>query len=187
MSIPELNDRIQGVINDLQSGAMQDIMVRAAESSLSLIKNRILNTGTDAQGVKYHGYSKWYSEYKTKAGNNKGFTDFSFTNRMWKNTQVVSKEIDEAVISTLDKGSTGGTQIVTIASHTRRTKSGKTTTIKAHQAKKYVPSNYEKLEMNTERFGVILDLSEDEKKMVVQGYNDGILDIFRRNGLELKL
>lgn len=151
MSSEELQNRLQGVINDLQTGAFANVMIETANSALALIKQRIQETGINAEGQRYRDYSKGYETYKKKAGKYRGFTDFSFTTRMWTNIALVSSqgELFE------------GTARITARSQ----------------------ENLDKLSKNTKNFGPILELSDKETETVRQVYSEGILDIWRNNGL----
>lgn len=179
MTFDEYEQSMEALINDLPEQHL-NLMIGVANGAVAMVKNRIQTTGTDAKGSRYRAYSEWYQEYKTEKGKNKGFTDFSFTNRMWTNIQLIKERTtaELAVITAMDKGSKGGNVSVPVRAHTRKGKKVAATTKNV-----YVPSNYEKLEKNTEAFGIILDLSAEEQEFLVKDYDDGILEIFRSHGL----
>jgi hypothetical protein len=184
MTPEEYNNKINNVINELQGGSHADLLIQIANNANAMIKRRVQESGETPSGGKYRDYSKWYKEYKQATGKYKGYTDFSYTNRMWTNIQVVQERSDvtKAIISTRDKGQAGYDKNiqVKVKEHKR-----KDSVIKAYNYNKmvHIPTNYEKLEKNTESFGPILDLSKEEVKLLKKNYDNGILDIFRRNGL----
>ena len=151
ITLLEYNKRLQGVINDLQSGAHGQVMVQIAGNAIAMIKQRVQEKGLNPAGNKYPAYNKSYQKMKEKAGKYKGFVDFSLTNRMWGNIKTISPK-DE-----LDKG------IAVIKATTE--------------------FEQNKLDWNTEKKGDILALSDDEKKKLVEYYEEGILDIWRKNKL----
>lgn len=157
-----------------------NLLIGIANGALATIKQRIQTSGVDSKGSKYHAYSKWYQAYKTEKGKNKGFTDFSFTNRMWTNIQLILAETtgNIAVITAMDKGSKGGNISVPVKAHKRKGRD-----IAATSRNIYVPSNYEKLEKNTQSFGEILMLSKSEIEDMRKDYEEGLLDIHRKYGL----
>ncbi len=179
MTPEEYNERMNSLINDLPE-QHANLLISLASSANAIVKQRIQTSGTDANGSKFPAYSEWYQKYKTEKGKNKGFTDFSFTNRMWNNIQVINERSngEVAVITAKDKGATGTNITVPVKAHKRKGKQ-----IAATTKQIYMPSNYEKLEKNTKRFGEILNLSTEEKKLLAQDYDNGILDIFRSHGL----
>jgi hypothetical protein len=175
---------LDNVCKDLKSGAHAELLITIANAALYMIKSRVQNTGFNATGNRFRKYSEWYDEYKTEKGKNKGFTDFSFTNRMWTNIQLVNNNDKTALITAKDKGSTGSkVQIEVTRKRTASKRASKNNPKSTYTKQIYIPSNYEKLEKNTERFGSILELSEKEIKILKQQYTEGIMDIFRKHGL----
>jgi hypothetical protein len=179
MTVEEYEERMNQLVMDLPE-MHANLLVGVANTAAVLIKQRIQTTGTDANGNKFKSYSDWYQKYKTAKGKNKGFTDFSFTNRMWTNIQLIQEKSSDtiAVITAKDKGSAGSNIQVTVKGHERKGKP-----IKSFSKNVYVPSNYEKLEKNTKKFGEILMLSKTEIEDLKSDYDNGILDIFRAHGL----
>lgn len=157
-----------------------NILVGVGNVATSMIKERIQTTGTTAEGGRYRAYEDWYQKYKTAKGKNKGFTDFSFTNRMWNNIDVILDRSDDkmVVITAKDKGQKGITETIPVKAYTRKGKK-----IPASTKQVYKPSNYEKLEKNTKSFGEILNLSKQEIEVVAQEYDNGIKDIIQLSGL----
>lgn len=189
MTFEEYNSRMDKLIADLPT-AHANLLIGMANTANAMIKKRIQTSGIDAKGNKFKSYSDWYEKYKTEKGKNKGFTDFSFTNRMWNNIQLIKDKSNEgiATITAMDKGQKGGSESISVKGYTRKAhirkgKNIKETTIAATTRNIYVPSNYEKLEKNTERFGEILTVSENEENTLKDIYDEGILNIFRDHGL----
>jgi hypothetical protein len=194
MDLPEYNKRLNGVVKDLQTGAHGEVMVRMAAEALTLIKQRVQETGVNAKGQKYKPYSTkpmlancstmilsacskiagskekrknldWktikghklfeipggYKQYRELMGRQTDHVDFSVTNDMWNDINVISKNSDH------QKG------------------------IAIIGAKQEIEKK--KLEGNTKRRGDILDLSAKEIEELKGSYNLGVLQIFRNNGL----
>lgn len=183
MTFDELDNKMDALIADMEN-EQANLLVGVANTANAMIKMRIQQTGVDAKGNRFKDYSEWYKEYKTKKGKNKGYTDFSFTNRMWNNIQLVQSKSDEnmAVITALDKGQKGGNITVSVKAH-KRTVKGKTVDVKASNKNVYIPSNYEKLEKNTQRFGEILNLSKEEIETIREVYDNGIQKLINEHGL----
>lgn len=179
MTFEEYNQKMDALIKDLP-GAHANLLIGVANTAVAMIKRRIQTSGVDANGNKFRAYSEWYTKYKTDKGKYKGFTDFSFTNRMWTNIQLIKDKSNDqqAIITAQDKGSKGGNISVPVKAHTRQGKK-----IAATTKSVYVPSNYEKLEKNTKAFGEILNLSKQEIEDLRSDYDNGILEIFRAHGL----
>ena len=194
MNFEDYNKRLNGVIKDLQTGAHGEVMVRMAVNALTLIKQRVQETGTDAKGQKYKGYStkpmlmncstmilsacskvagskekrkelQWrtvnghklfilpggYKQWRELHGRQTQHVDFSVTNAMWNDINVISKQSDH------EKG------------------------VAIIGAKQDIEKK--KLAGNTKRKGDILDLSQKEIDTLKASYNIDVLQIFRNNGL----
>ena len=151
MTPEEYDRRLKQVISDLEGGAHGDIMMRVANTALTLIKRRVQESGLNPEGTSYPDYTKEYKEFKRKAGKYKGFVDFSFTTRMWSNIKLISRQAElnmgEAVIKA-------------------------TTT-----------QDQEKLNKNTARKGVILDVSKEERDLLQELYDKELADLFHNRGL----
>jgi len=194
MNSEEYATAIQGVMNDLEQGAHANILVSIATTAMNIIKQRVQETGTNAQGGKFRAYSEWYKAYKQAQGKYKGFTDFSFTTRMWTNIQLIKSLSSDntAVISTLDRGTLGSNITVAVKPYVKKEKliekNGKLEVkperlMLKSQKRVYVPSNWEKLIKNSENFGPILELSSEEKTFLKKEYERGLVEIFVKNGL----
>jgi hypothetical protein len=185
MNAEEYNKALDAVCKDIKSSHSQ-IMILLATSAIMLIKKRVQQTGTDAKGNRFRKYSQWYEKYKTEKGKFKGFTDFSFTNRMWTDIQLISSDEKKALITAKDKGTTGSNvQVQVVRKKTANKLASKNNPRTTYTKNIYVPSNYEKLEKNTQSFGPILELSEKEIEILKQTYNSLIMDIFRKYGLAI--
>jgi hypothetical protein len=174
MNSEEYNNAIKGVISDLKSGIHANIMIQIANTALSMIHTRVTETGMNSKGGRYRDYSEWYKKYKQAKGKYSGFVDFSFTTRMWTNIQIIKERCTEtmAVITAKDKGTLGSRTQIPV-----KTKKG------TYQRSIYEPSNYEKLEKNTESFGPILDPTKEEIQILKKQYDDLILDVYTKHGL----
>src|SRR4030043_877840 len=182
MTPTEYQEAIKGVIEDIEGGVHADLMIQLAGGVIMTIKKRIQETGIDSNGKLYHGYTPQYQKFKEgkvrrrvyetdktikknkKTGKAlkgpfypnryKGYTDFSLTNDMWNSTQVQKSESNTNLAVIGARGNDLGNV-----------------------------SNELKMEVNTKRFGPILDLSEQEKSDLLSDYNAGILQIWRNHGL----
>lgn len=151
ITLLEYNKRLDGVINDLRTGAHGQVMVQVASDAISMIKERVQEKGLNPEGSKYREYSRRYLAYKTKTNHYRGFVDFSFSNDMWNNIKLVSNKAE------LDVG-------IAVIKPTK-------------------PLEQTKLNKNTEQRGDILALNEQEKTKLVHTYEQGILNIWRKNKL----
>jgi hypothetical protein len=162
-------ENLNNLISDLQGGALGEALIACAETARGMIRERVQGFGVNAEGQYFKSYSAGYKKFKegkvkhrekteNKNTTNKyqGFTDFSFTTRMWQDTQVVTS-ISEA---NNDVG------IATISQLSKE--------------------NKDKMAWNTKSFGTILELSTVEIATLQDDYNNRILDIFARNGLAFK-
>lgn len=149
-------ENLNNLISDLQGGALGEALIACAETARGMIRERVQGFGVNAQGSHFRDYSPGYKKSKQKAGKYQGFTDFSFTTRMWQDTQIVSStsEANEAV---------GVAKISQLSQE-----------------------NKDKMAKNTKSFGPIMELSKEEIATLQDDYNNRILDIFARNGLAFK-
>lgn len=157
ITLLEYNKRLNGVIKDLESGAHGQVMVQVASDAIALIKQRVQERGLNPKGSPYPAYSKSYLEKKKKAGKYRGFVDFTLTGRTLGNVKSTGS-LD--VVSSKDELNSG---IAVIKPTTQ--------------------FEQDKLNWNTEKKGDILALSEQEKIRLTDLYEQGILDIWRKNKL----
>ena len=90
MTPVELSKRIDGVVKDLEGGAIEQIMVKLANDAIALIRQRVTQTGKNAEGIAFRDYKPGYKNYKMALGRYKGYVDFQFTGRMWANIKLFS-------------------------------------------------------------------------------------------------
>jgi hypothetical protein len=190
MTLEDYTKRMDGVVKDLQAGAHAAVMVRMAITAATLCKTRVQETGTDANGKKYDGYSTkrmyaskdkfvkkaafktvnghktmrldgGYKEFREIQTRRTDITNFSFTNLMWNNIMPDVNKATEKDLLSSHQDHINGIAII--------------------GAKRDLDKK--KLSGNTERFGDILDISESEKQILMKSYNLDVLQIFRNNGL----
>jgi len=91
MSSEEAIKRI-GFVIDKTINDYGSVMLEIATSANTMLQNRIVNTGYNAENRMFAPYSEKYAKYRKKHGRQTGFVDFTFSGRMWGNVQVVSDE-----------------------------------------------------------------------------------------------
>jgi hypothetical protein len=86
---------------------MGNALVATAEDAIGMIKERIQEFGVNAEGKGYQAYTPTYKKKKQIAGKYKGFTDFSFTNRMWTSVSIINSVFgaEESKVTISAKGS----------------------------------------------------------------------------------
>lgn len=86
---------------------MGNALVATAEDAIGMIKERIQEFGVNAEGKGYQAYTPAYKKKKQIAGKYKGFTDFSFTNRMWTSVSIINSVfgVEESKVTISAKGS----------------------------------------------------------------------------------
>jgi len=195
MTFTELDKSITKTVKDIQNFHNGTIMASVGMVALTLLRQRVQETGVNAEGQKYKPYStkptlvgcktfiqksactallgskpkrkelEWrtvnghrlailpggYKQIRELQGRQTNHVDFSVTNDMWNDINVISKPTDH------QKG------IAIIGA-------------KKEEEKK-------KLAGNTARRGDILDLSRKEQDELMQRYNLQVLKIFKENGL----
>ena len=194
MNIPEYNKKLGEVINDLKGDYNAKIMLGIGIEAIRMIKTRVIETGINAEGAKFKGYStkpmlvgckplpkdkcamifgskqkrkelEWrtvnghrlailpggYKQWRQIYGVQTDHVDFSVTNNMWNDINIISKQGDHQ----------NGVAII--------------------GAKQEIEKK--KLAGNTKRRGDILDLNAKEIEDLKLTYNVGVLQIFRNNGL----
>jgi hypothetical protein len=194
MTIEQFNINLNNTVKELQSELYSNVMPRLGSEAFTMIRKRVQESGTNAEGSKFPGYStrpmltncstmilsacskvagskekrkelKWvtlkgnklfelpggYKQFRELHGRQTSHVDFSFTNKMWNDINVISSASDHAQ----------GMAIIGA---------------KEVQEKK-------KLEGNTARKGEILDLSQKEIDYLLGQYNLQVLKVFKDNGL----
>ena len=195
MTFDDYNKRLNGVIKDLQTGAHGEVMVKLAINALTLIKQRVQQTGTNAQGQKYAPYStkpmlvgcksfvqknaceallgskskRKNLEWRTVKGHKLAILPGGYKQmRQMQGRQVAF--VDFSVTNAM------WNDVSIISKGTDHQKG-----IAIIGAKQDIEKK--KLAGNTKRRGDILDLSNKEIDVLKANYNIDVLQIFRNNGL----
>ena len=199
MTYEEYNKSMDGVISDLQTGAHAVVMVKLAVNALSMIKQRVQETGKDAQGNSYSGYST-----RPLLVGKSSFIQLSAAQVL-----LGSKKKRKALEwRTIGKGENARRLAILNGGYKDlRNRQGRQTdhvdfsytgrmwsninirsTQSDHQRGLAIigagtPEDKKKLEGNTERKGEILDLSQSEIDKLNEIYNYEVLNIFHKRGL----
>lgn len=195
MTFGEYNINLSGVVNDLQTGKHGEIMVRMAMTALTMIKKRVQETGVNADGQKYEGYST-----KPMFITEKSFVQKdkfkNLVNTKEKRKQLEWRTINGHKLPILKGGYKELRELQTrqtnhvdfsvtnnmwndinlISSNSEHQQGVAVIGAKQELEKK-------KLAGNTKRKGDILDLSQSEMDELVKYYNLDVLQIFRNNEL----
>lgn len=199
MTYEEYNRSVDAVIADLQGGAHGLIMVKVALNSLALIKKRVQETGTDAEGQKYGAYSR-----KPILIGCSTFIQKSACEALL-GSKPKRKKLEWR---TIGSGPTAKRLAILPGGYAEvRTRQGRQvnhvdfsvtndmwndinirSTSSDHINGKAVlgarlEKEKKKLAGNTERKGEILNLSDSEIETIKRVYNAEVLEIFRKNGL----
>lgn len=200
ITLIEYSKRLQGVINDLQGGQHGDVMAQVATNALTMVKDRVQKRGEDTEGSKYA--SPGYSGYSTKPmlSGSKNMNTSAFSRiagskakrkelewRTMKNGKHLFvipggykqfRELHGRKTSFIDFTFSGRMwSNVKLVSPKSELNKG-IAVIKATQ-----DIEKKKLKGNTERFGEILGLSKKEISEITADYENGIMNIFRKNQL----
>lgn len=195
MTLPEYNKHINGVVKDLQTGAHAEVMVRMAIQAVTLIKQRVQETGTDAHGKKYAPYSTKPTLVGCKTFIQKSACSALLGSKN-KRKELEWRTVGGHRLAILQGGykkirELQGRQ----TAHVDFTVSGRmwsninVISKGAEHQRGFVvigakgDDNKKKLAGNTKRKGDILDLSEKEITELKHTYNLGVLQIFKNNGL----
>jgi Tfp pilus assembly protein PilW len=194
MDINEYNKRLQGVIDDLKSGAHANLMVQVANDALTMIKDRIINEGKDSTNKKMAGYST------TPILTNRSAMTMSAYNQVAGSKEKRAKldwvVTDNVTLFVLPRGykqfrELHGRQ----TSHVDYTFTGRMwSNIQLRTEKSDLmggvavigagtDADKKKLTGLANKRGKVLDLTEQEVKDVQKAYDNGILQIFRKNKL----
>jgi hypothetical protein len=199
MTLAEYNKSIEGVVNDLQTGAHATVMVQLAINALTMIKQRVQETGKDAQGNSYTGYST-----RPMLVGKSSFIQLSAAQALLGS----KKKRSQLEWRTLGRGESAKRLAILNGGYKDlRNRQGRQTdhvdfsytgrmwsniNLKSsnsdHQNGVAIigattPADKKKLEGNTERKGEILNLSQSEIDKLKDMYNVEVLDIFHKNGL----
>lgn len=194
MTFEEYNKNLDGVIKDLQSGAHGMVMLQMAEEALTLIKKRVIHTGTNAKGQKYKPYSTKpmlancssmiLSACNKVAGSKQKRKELDWVTinghklfelkggyKQWR--ELHGRQTDHVDFSV----NNNMWNDINVISNQTDHKNGVAIIGAKEQLQK------KKLSGNTARRGHILDLSKKEIDQLREDYNIGVLQIFRNNGL----
>jgi hypothetical protein len=194
MTFEEYDKRLNGVVNDLQTGAHGEVMVRLAINALTKIKQRVTETGVNAKGTKYAPYSTkpmltncstmTLSACSQVAGSKdkrrsmkwvtvKGHKLFELPGGYKQFRQIAGRQTN--YVDFMFNGRMWS-DINVISNQGDHQKGVAIIGARQEEEKK-------KLEGNTKRKGDILDLSQKEIDELKASYNLDVLQIFRNNGL----
>lgn len=194
ITLIEYSKRLNGVIKDLQGGANGQIMAQVASDALAMVKKRVQDKGENAEGAKFPAYST-----KPMLASRKGMTGKAYSSIAGSKDK--RRELEWVTIN--------GHKLFSIPGGYKqyRDLSGRQSgfvdftftgsmwnNIKLISPKSELDSGVavikptkdiekKKLAGNTERKGEILALSDKEKQRLVQIYESGIENVFRKNQL----
>jgi hypothetical protein len=190
MTVEEYNQRLEGVIADLQGGAHGKVMVQVANDALALIRRRVQQEGKDAQNNPYAPYSTKPMLSGSKNMNLSAFNSIAGSKSKRRELKWVT--INGNRLFEIEGGYKQFREL-----HGRQTgyvdftfsgrmmgnvgleqESNNVVIVRAKAEEERL-----KMEGNVARRGKILDCSEQEKKILADIYDQGILNIFRKNGL----
>lgn len=162
MTLEEYNSRIDGVIKDIQGGAHAQIMTELALDAIAMIKDRVIQSGYNAKGVQFSSITT-----NTK----KPHTDYTKPYKAMKKKAGKYRGFVDFSFSTRMWAN-----IKLVSSDTQLKKGiAKISCTTTHEQ--------DKLNWNTEQRGPILELSDFERDILVEEYDEKILNIWRKNGL----
>jgi len=198
MDLNEYNNRLESVIRDIQGGAHANVMIKVANDAIALIIKRVTQTGKKADGSSYKPYSKepmWTnrsamtdSAYQKVAGSKKKRKELRWITVKRNNKNIKLFELDKGYkeFRELHGRQTGFTDFVfkgDMMSNVALTMDQQQLQNGVAVIKPQSDEQYKKMEGNVQKRGKILDLSPEEIKILSNIYNNGILQIFRDNGL----
>jgi hypothetical protein len=190
MTLEDYNERLQGVIDDLQGGAHADLMVRLANDAIAMIRDRVQQRGETPQGGKYPPYSTREmlasDEQIYTSAKRKGLEWVTVKTMGGRNVSLAKlpggykqfREIHGRQTGYVDFTFTGR-MMGNIALVSDRSELGEGVAVIRPKSNEEM----RKLAGNEKRKGKILELSEQEKGDILGDYDKGILQIFRKNGL----
>jgi len=185
---------IDNVVADLQSGAFGEVMFAAANDALGLIKTRVVYSGENAEGQQFAPYSTkplWTGRprmtekaYDKVAGSKKKRRELRWaTFNKGRHFLLVGgykefRELHERQTAFVDFTFHGDMwSSIKIISDKTRHDSGEAIIAPDNQ------TDFAKLEGNVARRGDILMLNASEIEHVSKIINEGLIDIWKRNGL----
>lgn len=194
MTFAEYDKRINGVIRDLQSGKHGEVMLRLGINALTKIKQRVQETGTNADGGKYKPYSRKpmlanCSTMTLSACNSIAGSKDKRRGMEWRTVKGHKlfilpggykqyRELHGRQTAFVDFMFSGRmwSNISVISNQSEHQKGIAVIGAKADEEKKVLAGN-------TKRRGDILDLSQKEIDELKSAYYIDTLQIFKNNGL----
>ena len=182
----------------LMTAGMAVIMIKLAEDATAMIKNRIINSGRDAQGQLYPAYSTTpmltncsaltNSACKQKTGSKKKRKELEWVTikKGGKNVRLFElpggykefRELHGRQTGFVDFAFSGrmwdSVQVVSSAAEHQKGQA-RISALSAEQMKK--------LEGHTERKGVLLDLSDEEVAILQEQVTNWVSDLVKKSGL----
>ena len=194
ITLIEYNRRLNGVISDLKHGSHGKVMIQIATEALTLVKKRIQERGENAEGSKFKPYSTTPMLASHKGMTGSAYSKVAGSKQKRKELKWVT--IGGHKLFELEGGYKEFRQL-----HGRQTEfvdftfSGRMwNNIKLKSSSEDHNSGIaiigatqeeeeKKLEGNTKRKGEIMALSNKEIKILTHSYEQGILNIWRKNKL----
>lgn len=162
MTLEEYNRRIDGVIKDIQGGAHAQIMTELALDAIAMIKDRVIQSGYNAKGIPF-------ASIMTKGSN--PHIDYNKDYKSYKKKAGKYRGFIDFSFSTRMWAN-----IKLVSSDTQLRKGiAKISCSATHEQ--------DKLNWNTAQRGPILELSNFERDILIDEYDQKILNIWRKNGL----
>lgn len=149
----EAINRIRLVRQEIIATRTEDA-IRIAADTLAAISDRVINEGRNAQGNSFGVYSPSYQKWRAK--NN--LTAPPFPNVNFKRTTEMWNDTQVVVVSESD-------------------------TVTSVRITPVAPHNIDKMIWNVERFGEILETSDQEDNLLAQAVQDRYISIFQKYGL----
>ena len=203
MTLPELNKNLDKTVKDIQNNYNGDLMVKLAIDASTLIKNRVIETGINAEGQKYSPYSTKPTLVGCKTFIQKS-TCQTLLGSKSKRKELEWRTIGGNRLAILPggykkirelQGRQTGFVDFSVTNRmwknilvTKRTDPGLLSSDADHKNGIAIIGAREELEKkklagNTNRRGDILDLSKKEIDQLKKSYGLSVLNIFKENGL----
>jgi hypothetical protein len=195
MDINDYNQRLEGVISDLKGGEHGRLMVMLGHNALAKVRQRIQQKGKDSEGKDWMPYSKksmlsGSKNMTTEAFNKIGGSKKRRRELKWVTVENRGKKVR---LFRLEEGykqfrELHGAQ----TNYVDFTFSGRmwlntSVTSESNNVVVVKPQNdteLKKMEGNVKLRGKILALTKEERDEVLSLYDQGILNIYRKNGIK---
>lgn len=76
------------IIEKIEAGAEERLNIVVLDL-IALISSRVKNKGTTADGGYFTNYSEWHKSNRQEAGLQTSYKDFTFTNTMWRDFDLL--------------------------------------------------------------------------------------------------